>query len=56
MKIKNQFKDQTKSFRYGTFLDVPDSYIQSPIENNSFNDNQRAVVPCSKPKLLPKNR
>ena len=42
MKINNHFKDQTKFFRYGTFLNVPDSYIQSPSENNSFTDNQRA--------------
>ena len=52
MKINNHFKDQTKFLRYGTFLNVPDSDIQSPSENNSFNDNQRAVVlhPTPSPK------
>ena len=53
MKINNHFKDQTKFFRYGTFHNVPDSYIQSPNENNSFNDNQRAVVPCYNPTPQP---
>ena len=49
MKINNHFKDQTKFFWYGTFHNVPDYYIQSPNENNSFNDNQWAVVPCYNP-------